>query len=198
MFGSGEQTFSNLSIHDRAGYEGWMELHFIKSSKKISWKNTKILDRRPRGSESDDIAYVSAEGAADSVPEALAACKQWNFEPIEYGGFVFYKTSQKKWAVCTFDDKIEVTLFSNLTVDIGTPWHWERRSKAVIPLLEACGTHSLKGYTTTQEQAFLAAISAPERVLEIAVTMVGQSELYEKGKAAGRAELRRQILDLKP
>ena len=119
--------------------------------------------------------------------EAVERAREWIFDRQEQAGFTWFKTGPEKWESNNWDDELKVSLVNKK--EDGFAWLWTRQPKKLEPLLTAIGGYQLSGWSATLEQAMNDAAQAVDKVLEQCLLVNGGDNQFERGKAAGRAEL---------
>lgn len=201
-FGGVSARYNSISHHFRdtdGKHLGWMSISKEDAGNSICWDRTLIIDCRPGDDGQDELQTVSSRGSASNIAAAISACQSWNFQPIEIGGFTWYKTADSEFKVSTADDSMRVYLFEgNSAGEVGR-WRWCRKSKKLGSLLDIVGDREISGWAADKDQAIAEAIGVVDRVIGAAIALAGQQDqdAYEAGRLAGRAELKCEIAGLR-
>lgn len=177
-----------LTCHKLHDTRDWITLSCWRDGK-VDWSLNRTLEGRldHELETQPEILFLTADGECSTVAEAAERARDWVFEPQEQAGFTWHKTGPEKWRSANWGDELEVSLINKK--EDGFAWLWTRRLKKLEPLLTAIGDYQLSGWSPTREQAMLDASQAVDKVLEQCLLVTGDDNQFERGKAAGRAEL---------
>ena len=148
-----------------------------------------------------DKRYARVSGQADTFSEAMAQVLAVDFHAGQaWGGTTWYPNEYSGWIAVVDDNELTVA-YHPWVQDVGLRWRWEvRPAEGTIlrRIAELFSDYRLAGSSASQEEAAAAALAAPAqlRVLAAELLAVNAGSEYERGRQAGRAEVKARITAL--
>lgn len=149
-----------------------------------------------------DKVYARVRGDAPTFAEALTAVCAVDFQAVQHwAGHTWYPNGQGWLAVV---DGNTVTITRWTAVDAAREWRWaiELREGSVLDrMARLFGGYQFGGNAASEDAAIAALLQAPAQLSALAAELIegnDAAEAFERGRQAGRAELKAQIFELLP
>ncbi len=143
-------------------------------------------------------AYARVYGQAVTFNDAVAQVLAVDFHAGQsWGGATWYPNEHSGW-IAVVDDNTLTAAHHPWVKDVGQQWRWEVRPPEGTILRRIADLFSdfrLAGNAASQEEAASAALAAPAQLRVLAAELLGLNAgtEYERGRQAGRAEVKARI-----